>query len=382
MHDLLQLWSVLLVSGSMETKWFLQSDQGFFVQSLWCSHTWAINPQEELAKLKNPAIFWWPFGTHSLHMAISGKNSSVTWGHFSLKKICYMSCTGFSFSCQVVKIAKRWHSESDLLRPPTPSYFSHFPMQKRLKMLDRTSSETSSPLIWPSARAASFKSIVHMSMGSCCCTESFILCSASFALISCSACLCWINTVEKYRFESLTAEPINPKSTTPNAQILHLFHARASFVLSRVKKRWKLCLAAKKARERVQPFLRHFTVGPVSNQTCIVQTLSSFSTIFTATIIQYENGIQILHTWLTAHWWPWLLTWPKPTRSKIAISNSCIPTCWMAHAATFLKNTRSTTSGKTTELAAALSTLFTTSIDGTSTTFLASWSKHRNHYES
>jgi hypothetical protein len=50
MRKLLQLWSVLLVSGSIETKWFLQNDQGFFLQFLWCSHTWAINPQEELAK--------------------------------------------------------------------------------------------------------------------------------------------------------------------------------------------------------------------------------------------------------------------------------------------------------------------------------------------
>lgn len=54
-------------------------------------------------------------------------------------------------------------------RHPSDRYF---PMQKRLKIVSRTSSFTSWPLTSPSATAAPLKSIVQKSRGSSCSTDS------------------------------------------------------------------------------------------------------------------------------------------------------------------------------------------------------------------
>lgn len=66
---------------------------------------------------------------------------------------------------------------------------NYLPIQNFPNMLDRTSSEISSPLICPRAKAASLKSIVQKSRGISSSIDDFNLTRASLVRTSCSYCL-------------------------------------------------------------------------------------------------------------------------------------------------------------------------------------------------
>lgn len=72
----------------------------------------------------------------------------------------------------------------------TTSPVDHLPMQNLPNMFDNTSSDMFSPLISPRANAASLKSIVQKSMGNSSLIDNFNLDRDSWALSSCSNCLC------------------------------------------------------------------------------------------------------------------------------------------------------------------------------------------------
>lgn len=74
--------------------------------------------------------------------------------------------------------------------------FYYLPIQNLAKMEDKTSSETSWPLIWARAKAASLSSIVQKSIGSSSLIASLSLSNASFVRTSCSHCL-WYTTHTK-----------------------------------------------------------------------------------------------------------------------------------------------------------------------------------------
>lgn len=65
----------------------------------------------------------------------------------------------------------------------------YLPIQNLPNMLDNISSEISSPLICPSAKAASLRSIVQKSRGISSWIDDFNLTKASLVRISCSHCL-------------------------------------------------------------------------------------------------------------------------------------------------------------------------------------------------
>lgn len=75
---------------------------------------------------------------------------------------------------------------------------NHLPIQNLLNMLDKTSSEMSTPLISPRASTASLRSIVQKSDGSSSHMDDLSLDRASRVRRSCSHCLCDMDSISKF----------------------------------------------------------------------------------------------------------------------------------------------------------------------------------------